>query len=242
MGGLIVHCYLGFPTHDPSPLARDLESRAGRVSKTYRDGHHRLHRSAEKLHRATDLALAGDAIGAQRALSSCLEGLGEVDRDLGVMYGELLEIRRRLAAAAVDPDPADPFLRRDRQLPRLDRGAVAAVLARRSLDAGSDPVFHRVMDALLDGGTMAATRLVERQVRRMQTALQDFVAATRAIPLHPLRDFAERNHLRGLDSLALCLPWSHFEAVCGYLNVVCEYATELELSSGSPATEWEEIA
>lgn len=228
MGNNLIMCYIGFPTHRPSNLAERLECHSAELATAFHSSHRSLFDAMAILHDAVDHAVEGCGGAARECLNHGLEGLADADRHVTTTCDLLVRTRRELESHL--DDTRDPFVRRERQFRRLDRGRLLAELAHYGVDGRRDAEFQQMLSAVLDGGTPAGIRVLEKEARRMQTRLREYASATEGIPLDPLHDFATASHRRAAESQALCLPWSRFPTLCGYLGLLCEAALEEELA------------
>ncbi|MDX1632310.1 MAG: hypothetical protein R3234_10635, partial [Thermoanaerobaculia bacterium] len=227
MGADIIRCYLGFPTHGPSPLATDLEERSARLARDYRRGHYRLNLALDRLHEATDSAVDGNVEASDRHLQGALKTFQRAHEHGTRMHRELVATRRTFQAQA--GDPTDPFVRRERWFPRLDRDELAHRLREVGVDPGHSPLTE-VLSRVREEGTPGGIRLLEKEVRRIQTEIQRYVSDTGKIPRRPATRFADGLHARAAATLALALPWSRFANLAGTLGFVCQAALERELA------------
>ena len=233
MGFGPLHCLLGFSIDRSNEFSEQLERRAAAMEVGYRDSFFHLQLGLGRLHDAIDAALAGDAAATAERLAGGLGDLGRCNDELTALAEALVRARSELLERG-ELDPGDPLVTREPFFAALDYEAIYEELlgagAALPLRAFWDEVAARVRD----GGTHAGMRLLDRQLRELQSDLRVFIAGVETTAHLHGRAFAVALHDSSVAIARLMVGYTRVLATFTYFTIFCERASALQESVTLP--------
>ncbi|HXT19127.1 MAG TPA: hypothetical protein VN923_00100 [Thermoanaerobaculia bacterium] len=231
MGNDTIHCFLGFSMNRSNEFSEQLERRAAAMQTNYHDSFFHLQLGLGRLHDAVDAALAGDDAGTRDWLTAGLGQLAACNGELTALAGGLVRARSELfERGEVEPD--DPLVTREPFFAELDYEAIYRdLLAERAalpLRAYWDDLVARVKEK----GTHGAMRLIDRELRELQSDLRAYIADVEATAARlEGRELAAALHDSTVSVARLMVGYTRVLTTFSYLTILCERASALQESA-----------
>ena len=120
---------------------------------------------------------------------------------------------------------AEPLVMRERYFGEIDYEALYLELAAEGAVLPGKVLWKDVVSAVRDGGAAAGLRLLEKTLRRLQTAVRSYAAEAALMRERDLPELAAGLHGMSIGVAAILTQWSRLLAHATYFSVVCERVT-----------------
>jgi hypothetical protein len=219
-------CYFGFSVSFTNSFSEYLEGRNAELELALRSSEGLFGQGLRALHDGVDAALAGDAAACAEATARALSDLQESNEQLTAVGRSLVESRGALFERSA-VDPADPLIARERHFTTLDYDAIYRELAGAGAVLPERAFWADVVLKLRRGGMREALRLLDRQVRELQTHLRGFVGLVEGYRGLSLPDLGPRLHGTSIPVATMMVGYARLSMTLVYLSILCERATML---------------
>lgn len=234
MGMGPIHCTLGFSMNRSNDFSEQLERRAAAMEASFRESFFRVQLGMSRLHDAVAAALAHDGAATRDALSSGLGELAASNDELTALAEVLVRVRSELLERG-ELDPADPLVTREPFFAELDYEAIYAELLGRGAALPLRAFWDDLVARVHETGTHGALRLLDRQLRALQSDLRAFTAFVASSARLQGRAFAAALHDSSVSVAALMVGYTRVLTTFTYLTILCERASVLQ--EATPAVE-----
>ncbi len=229
-----IRCLLGFSMTRSNDFSEQLERRAAAMEASFRDSFFHLQLGISRLHDAIDAALAGDEAATGERLASGLGELAVCNDELTALAETLVRVRSELLERG-ELDPSDPLVTREPFFAELDYEAIYADLLGRGAALPLRAFWDDVVARVRESGTHGGLRLLDRQLRALQSDLRAFVAFVASSARLRGRAFAVALHDSSVSVAALMVGYTRVLTTFTYFSILCERASALQESA--PAVE-----
>jgi len=224
--GITKECFFGFSVTYTNSFSEVLERRARQLARSFREANLQFDIGLSLFHDAVDAALIGNAAGADAALQRGLDALDRSNEHLTALGDALVQTRADLFERQ-RIDPADPLIAREPCFAAIDYDELYGELSSRGATLPQRVFWNDVADRVRQNGSRAGLRLLERQVREVQSNLRSFAAKVQAIRVMPLRSLGPALHDVSAEVSAIIFGFTRFQTTITYFSVFCERATQL---------------
>ena len=224
--GLSRICYFGFSTSYSNSFSELMERKTAELELALRSSESLFGSGLRTLHDAVDGALQSDAASCADAMARGLDQLQECNEHLTVVGRCLVESRAALFERK-EQAPSDPLIARERYFTTLDYEAIHRELAAAGAVIPQRAFWDDVVERLRRGGARSGLRLLDRQVRELQSHLRAFQAAVEGLRELPLSLLGPRLHGVSLPVATLMVSYARLSMTLIYLSILCERATLL---------------
>ncbi|HEV8240832.1 MAG TPA: hypothetical protein VGS57_15815 [Thermoanaerobaculia bacterium] len=216
----------GFSVSCSNAFSETLERRCRMLDRSFRESNLALSLGLRDLHEAVDEALAGDAASSAAALERGLAQLAVTHEQLTVLGQELVQSRADLFERG-KIDPVDPLIAREPCFAALDYDGLYQDLVSRGAALPQRVYWTEIATRIREGGARAGLRLLDRQLRQLQSRLRTFIdEATRARAV-TLSARAARLHDTSIEVFALVQGFTQLLTTMNYMSIICERASQL---------------
>lgn len=222
--GAPVMCYLGFSVHAITPFSEHLERRSAALDRHYREANAQVLEAFSQLHAGVDAAVAGDAAAAASRVAQGLATLASCNDHLSAIGEGLVRTRSELFERH-EVDAADPLIAREPLFATFDYEALYRELAAHGGALPQRVFWDDVATRLRDGGARAGLRLLDRNLRELQSDLRTFTADVESLRSLPLPDLARALHGHAFGIAALVMGFIRLLATFTYFAFLCERAS-----------------
>jgi hypothetical protein len=230
MGGGPIRCTLGFSIDRSNDFSEQLESRSAAMEASFRDGFFRLQHGLARLHDAVDAALAGDEARAAERFAAGLVDLGACNEELTALAEALVRVRADLFERG-EADASDPLVTREPFFAGLDYEAVYADMLAHGAALPRHVFWDEVASRVREGGSHGGLRLLDRQLRELQSALRGFIGGVESTGRVRGRAFARALHDTSIGVATVMLGYTRLLTTFTYFSVLCEQASALQESA-----------
>jgi len=230
MGLIGPRCPLGFSIDRSNDFSEQLELHAAAMEASFRDGFLKLQLGLGTLHDAIDAALVGDEAGTAERFAKALAELGGCNDELSALGAALVRMRADLFERG-EVDASDPLVTREPFFAALDYDAVYADMLAHGAALPRHVFWDEVVSRVREGGSHGGLRLLDRQIRELQSDLRAFIAGVESTARLHGRVFAKALHDSSLSVATLMLGYTRLLTTFTYFAVLCEQASMLEESA-----------
>ena len=227
MGMGPIHCVLGFSVDRGSDFSEQLETRSAAMEASFRDGFFKLQLGVGALHDAVDAALAGDDGRTSERLAQRLAELGGCNEELTALGAALVRVRADLFERG-EVDAGDPLVTREPFFAALDYEAVYADMLAHGAALPRHVFWDEVASRVRESGSHGGLRLLDRQLRELQSGLRAFIAGVQSTGRLRGRAFAKALHDASLSVATVMLGYTRLLTTFTYFSVLCEQASLLQ--------------
>ena len=225
--GMGLRCMLGFSTAYTNELGERLERRAEELDQRFRKAQTELLNGMSILHNSVDSALCNDGAKTAFSLNRGLAELGECNANLSGMVDSLTSARADLATCR-EVDPNDPLNLRERFFSLIDWDQLYRDLMTEGAALPRRVFWDEVVSAIESGGIQCALRLLESQLRDLQTNLCTFISEVETMRNLPIEKLPHSLHDEPtLRVSTLVMGLVQFQVSCTYVSIVCGRAMHL---------------
>ena len=225
-----IHCNLGFSLDRSNDFSEELERRSTAMEASFRDGFFKLQLGVGALHDAIDAAIAGDEGRRDERLTFGLGELGGCNDELSALGTALVRVRADLFERG-EVDAADPLVTREPFFAALDYEAVYADMLVHGAALPRHVFWDEVASRVRESGSHGGLRLLDRQVRELQSELRAFIAGVESTARLRGRAFAKALHDSSLSVATVMLGYTRLLTTFTYFSVLCEQASLLQESA-----------
>lgn len=227
MGMGPIHCILGFSLDRDNDFSGQLESRSAAMETGFRDGFFKLQLGVGALHDAIDAAIAGDDGRTSERLAAGLAELGGCNDELTALGAALVRVRADLFERG-EVDGADPLVTREPFFAVVDYEAVYADMLAHGAALPRHVFWDEVASRVRESGSHGGLRLLDRQIRELQSDLRSFIAGVESTARLRGRTFAKALHDSSLSVATVMLGYTRLLTTFTYFSVLCEQASLLQ--------------
>lgn len=225
-----IHCMLGFSLERSNDFSEELEYRSAAMEASFRDGFFKLQLGVGALHDAIDAAIAGDERRTAQRLAAGLTDLVGCNDELTALGAALVRVRADLFERG-EVDAADPLVTREPFFAALDYEAVYADMLAHGAALPRHVFWDEVASRVREGGSHGGLRLLDRQIRELQSALRAFIAGVDSTSRLRGRAMAKALHDSSLSVATLMLGYTRLLTTFTYFSMLCEHASMLQESA-----------
>lgn len=230
MGMGPIRCALGFSVDRSNAFSEDLEFRSAAIEGSFRDGFFKLQLGVGALHDAIDAALAGDDGRSEQRLAAGLAELGGCNAELTALGEALVRVRADLfERGEVDAD--DPLVTREPFFAAVDYEGVYADMLAHGAALPRHVFWDEVAARVRESGSHGGLRLLDRQIRELQSELRAFIAGVESTARLRGRALAKALHDSSLSVATVMLGYTRLLTTFTYFSVLCEQASLLQESA-----------
>lgn len=219
-------CFLGFSVTYTNTFSEHLERRSRELERHNREGNVDFMLGMRILHDAVDAALARDAEASEATLARGLELLESCNDHLTAIGDALVRTRAELFERE-GVDRADPLIARDCWFAAIDIDAMYRELAAHGAALPQRVFWDDVAARMRDGGARAGLRVLDRNLRELQSDLRTFVGEIEALQRLPLDEMAPALHGASRSVATLTMGFTRLLTTFSYFSLLCERASEL---------------
>jgi len=230
MGGGVIRCTIGFSIDRSNDFSEQLERRSAAMERSFRDGFFRLQQGIGRLHDAIDAALVGDEVSAAERFTTGLADLDSCNDELTALGEELVRVRADLFERS-EVDASDPLVTREPFFAALDYEGIYADLLSHGAALPRHVFWDEVATRVREGGSHGGLRLLDRQLRELQSDLRSFIAVVESIGRLRGRVFARALHDTSREIATVMLGYTRLLTTFTYLAILCEQASALQESA-----------
>jgi len=230
MGMGPIHCILGFSLDRGNDFSEQLERRSAAMEMGFRDGFFKLQLGVGALHDAIDAAIAGDECRMDERRAAGLAELGSCNDELTALGAALVRVRADLFERG-EVDAADPLVTREPFFAALDYEAVYADMLAHGAALPRHVFWDEVAARVRESGSHGGLRLLDRQIRELQSELRAFIAGVESTGRLRGRAFAKALHDSSLSVATVMLGYTRLLTTFTYFSVLCEQASLLQESA-----------
>jgi hypothetical protein len=230
MGMGPIHCMLGFSIDRSNELSEQLERRSAALEASFRDGFFKLQLGVAALHDAIDAALADNEARMAERLAAGLVDLGGCNDELTALGAGLVRVRADLFERG-EVDANDPLVTREPFFAAVDYEAVYSELVMHGAALPRQVFWDEVASRVREAGSHGGLRLLDRQVRDLQSDLRTFIAGVQSTARLRGRAFATALHDSSLSVATVMLGYTRLLTTFTYFTVLCEQASALQDSA-----------
>lgn len=237
MGMWTMKCTLGFSTRYANQFSRYLDQRATVLDQCFRTAHAALLQGMSSLHEAVDSALSRDETQTISSLDRGLTELAECNQNLAAMVDSCMCTRADLARQR-EIDSSDPLIQRERFFALIDWDQLYLDLVSCGAALPQRVFWNEVESAIRSGGAQGGLRLLESQLRDLQTNLCSYIRLVEAMHHLPMQELSHSLHNTSLSVSSLVMELIRFLASSSYISLACERAMllwEQELETATAA-------
>jgi hypothetical protein len=220
MGMSVFKCMLGFSTRHTNEFSERLERRAAELDLHFREAHTELLKGMSSLHDSVDSALSNDGAQTASNLNRGLAELAKCNERLSGMVDNLTSARADLAHRQ-KVDSSDPLIQRERFLSLIDWDQLYRDLVVSGAALPERVFWDDVVSAIRSGGAQGALRLLESQLKDLQTNLCSYIRVVNAMRNLPMQELSHSLHDTSLSVSALVIGLIRFLTSCTYVSLVC---------------------
>jgi len=225
-------CMFGFSVAYTNTFSEHLERRCRALDRSFRESTFAFSLGLSDLHTAVDDGLAGDAASSSAALEQGLARLATANDHLTVIGEAFVQSRADLFERG-KIDPSDPLIAREACFGAIDYDGLYHELVACGAALPHRVYWDDVAPRMRGGGARAALRVLDRQLRRLQSRLRAFASKVASRRNLPLGVRAAALHDTSFEVAALALGYDRLLATMTYMSIVCERASQLyEASTG----------
>jgi len=221
------HCQLGFSLDRSNDFSEQLERRSAAMEASFRDGFFKLQLGIGALHDAIDAALLGDDADADDRLAAGLRELSRCNDELTAFGAGLVRVRAELFERG-EVDASDPLVTREPFFAALDYDGIYADMLAHGAALPRHVFWDEVASRVREGGSHGGLRLLDRQVRELQSDLRSFIAGVESTARLRGRAFATALHDSSLSVATVMLGYTRLLTTFTYFTVLCEQASVLQ--------------
>lgn len=225
-----IRCLLGFSMNRSNDFSEELERPATAMEATFRDSFFHLQLGIGRLHDSIDAALAGDDATTSERLAAGVAELAASNDELTALAEVLVRVRSELFERG-ELDPADPLVAREPFFAELDHEAIYAELLGRGAALPLRAFWDDVVARVRESGTHGGLRLLDRQLRALQSDLRAFIAFVEVSARLHGRAFAVALHDSSVSVAALMVGYTRVLTTFTYFSILCERASALQESA-----------
>src|SRR6185436_194903 len=167
-----------------------------------------------------------DGVQTALNLSRGLAELAECNAHLSAMVDNLDSARTDLTNRQ-EIEPRDPLIHRERFFSLIDFDLLYHDLVSCGAALPRRVFWDEVVSAIRSGGTQGALRLLESQLKDVQTSLGTYICSVGAMRHLPLEELPQTLHDTSLSVSALVIGLIQFLASCTYVSLICGRAMSL---------------
>jgi hypothetical protein len=227
MGGGGIRCTIGFSIDRSNDFSEQLERRSAAMERSFRDGFFRLQQGIGRLHDAVDAALVADEARAAERFTAGLGDLAGCNAELTALGEELVRMRADLFERG-EVDASDPLVTREPFFAGLDYEGIYADLLAHGAALPRHVFWDEVATRVREGGSHGGLRLLDRQLRELQSDLRSFTAVVESIGRLRGAAFARALHDTSRDIATVMLGYTRLLTTFTYLAILCEQASALQ--------------
>jgi hypothetical protein len=221
---------LGFSIDRSNDFSEQLEHRSAALEASFRDGFFKLQLGVGALHDAIDSALVGDDRRTAERLAAGIADLGGCNDELTALGVALVRVRADLFERGA-VDATDPLVTREPFFAAVDYEAVYADMVAHGAALPRHVFWEEVASRVREGGSHGGLRLLDRQVRELQSDLRSFIAGVESTARLRGRVFAKALHDSSLSVATVMLSYTRLLTTFTYFSVLCEHASLLQESA-----------
>ena len=219
-------CFLGLSVTFSNSFSEHLERRSRELERHYREGNVDFMLALNRLHDAVDAALARDGGGVGRGLDGGLGLLASCNDHLTAMGEGLVRTRAELFERQ-GVDGCDPLIAREPFFAAIDGEAMYRELAAHGAALPQRVFWDDLAARVRDGGARAGLRLLDRNVRELQSDLRTFVGEVESLRRLPMAELAPTLHGASRAVAALGMGFTRLVTSFTYFSMLCERASQL---------------
>lgn len=219
-------CFLGFSVTYSNTFSEQLERRSRELERHHREGNVDFMLGMKVLHDAVDAALARDSASADGALDRGLELLDTCNDHLTAIGEALVRTRAELFERE-GIDRNDPLIARERWFAAIDIDAMYRELSAHGAALPQRVFWDDVAARVRDGGARAGLRVLDRNLRELQSDLRTFVGEVEALRRLPLAEMAPALHGASRSVATMTMGFTRLLTTFSYFSLLCERASEL---------------
>lgn len=222
-----IRCALAFSVDRTNDFSEDLERRSSVMEASFRDGFFKLQLGIGALHDAVDAALVGDEDRTAARLAAGFAELAGCNHELTTLGEALVRVRADLFERG-EVDAADPLVTREPFFAAIDCEAVYADMRAHGAALPRHVFWDEVASRVRESGSHGGLRLLDRQVRELQSDLRAFIAGVESAARLGGRAFAAALHDSSLSVATVMLGYTRLLTTFTYFTVLCEQASVLQ--------------
>ena len=226
MGMGPIRCALGFSPTYTNELSERLEQRASELDQRFRKAQAEFQNGISSLHDSVDSALCNDRAKTVSCLNRGLAELSECNANLSGMVDNLASTRADLATCR-EVDPNDPLNLRERFFSLIDWDQLYGDLVTNGAALPRRVFWDEVVSAIQSGGAQGALRLLESQLKDLQTNLCTYIGEVESMRNLPMEKLSHSLHETNLSVSALVVGLVQFLISCTYVSIGCGHAMHL---------------